>query len=142
MKNLIIVGVVAIVLVIGGSYLSNNTGDKGTLISSNGIHWHSTLKITINGEDQPIAPNIGLVGVHNPMHTHDEGGEIHLEYGSAVYENDIRLSEFFKLWRKEFSETQIFDTTGTVKMIVNGEENLEYENYIMQDLDSIELILE
>lgn len=142
MKNLIIVGVVAILLVFGGSYLAGNSGDKGELISQNGIHWHPTLKITIHGEEQEIPPNLGLIGAHNPMHTHETDGVIHLEYGNAVYEDDIRLGEFFKLWRKEFSSTQIFDTTGEVRMLVNGEVNTEYENYILQDADVVELILE
>lgn len=142
MKNLIILGVIAILLVIGGSYFSNNSVDKGTLINTKGIHWHSTLKITINGEEKALPSNIGLVGGHNPMHTHDADGIIHLEYNTAVYENDIRLGEFFKLWRKEFSSTQIMDYTGDVKMFVNGEENNEYGNYILQDNDVIEIILE
>lgn len=142
MKNLIIVGIVAILLVVGGSYLTNNSETRGELISSNGIHYHPTLKITISGEDQEIPANIGLVGAHNPMHTHDPDGVIHLEYSSAVYENDIRLGEFFKLWKKDFDSTKILDSTGEVKMLVNGEENNEYGNYILENGDLIEIILE
>ena len=46
----------------------------------------------------------------------------------------MKLGRFFEVWGKDFIELG-----PTVKMTVNGEENTELENYVMQDKDKIEL---
>ena len=116
------------------------------MISRNGIHWHPELSIVISGEEQEITVGIGLGAVHNPIHIHDPDGVIHLEFSGIVRENDIRLSQFFRIWKKQFNSECIFDfcngPDGTVKMFINGEENTLFENYIMQDEDKIEILYE
>lgn len=123
-----------------------NDGDESALISSRGIHWHPTLKIFIRGEEVPIPPNIGLVGGHNPMHTHDADGVVHLEFQSVVREDDIRLKEFFELWNQPFDSEQVLEYTNTdderVHMYVNGEEHFEFENYILRENDAVEIRFE
>ena len=109
-------------------------------IPNSPIHWHPELTIIINREEQPIPANIGLnPGAHAPVHTHETNGTLHLE-NNYPSENNMRLGYFFDLWNKEFSSECIFDyctDKGTLKMTVNGQENNEFENYIMADGDII-----
>ncbi|HEY4514096.1 MAG TPA: hypothetical protein VJH69_02120, partial [Candidatus Paceibacterota bacterium] len=107
------------------------------LVSASGIHWHPQLEIYFRGEKQEIPANIGLGAVHQPMHTHAEDsarGIIHLEFGSIVREDDLRLGRFFSVWGKEMRSLG-----ANMKMSVNGKENTEYEEYIMRDQDKVEL---
>ena len=151
MKLIIGVVVLAILLIVGTRFLetrgsSRGSGGENAVVSRNGIHWHPTLQIFVRGENVEIPAGIGLVGRHNSMHTHDSDGVIHLEYERTVRNDDIRLRRFFDIWGKNFSETQIleFTNTGTerVRMSVNGIENTEYENYLMQHEDQIEIRFE
>jgi len=47
------------------------------------------------------------------------------------------LSDFFAVWGKDMRSFG-----KNMKMTVNGQENTEYENYLMNDHDQIELIFE
>lgn len=144
MKHIgIIIGIV-VILLIGSAWFANTTSlSEGGLISSNGIHWHPHLEVYINGEKQDIPSNIGLLGMHSPMHTHEDDGIVHLEYENSVFEDDIRLGKFFELWGKEFNREQIFNhhngEGGEVHMFVNGEPNTQFEDYIMRHEDMIEI---
>ena len=118
--------------------------DVPGLISRKGIHWHTNLSIKIQGVEQEIPKDIGIKGlIHNPVHTHDLDGVIHLEFSGRVTQSDIRLSEFFKAWGKTFSKDCIFEfctgLVGTVTMQVNGEQDTLFENYLMQDGDRVEI---
>ncbi|MBI4261959.1 hypothetical protein HY624_00345 [Candidatus Uhrbacteria bacterium] len=121
---------------------------EADIISRNGMHWHPHLRIAIKGKEEVIPPGIGLGAVHDPMHTHDPDGIIHLEYGQGmrVTKDDTRLGRFFEIWGKQFTKECIFDSCtggeGTMKMMVNGKENTEFEHYAMQDNDKIEIIYE
>ncbi|MDP3784460.1 MAG: hypothetical protein Q8R12_00010, partial [bacterium] len=99
-----------------------------------GLHWHPELAIFVKGEKQEIPANLGIGAVHNPMHTHDSSGVIHLEFQGVVRKDDLKLGHFFQVWGKDFMELG-----STVKMTVNGEENTELQDYIMKDSDKIEL---
>lgn len=109
---------------------------EGDIISRNGFHWHPELTIYVKGEKQEFPANIGIGAVHQPIHTHDDAsqGIVHLEFQGLVRKQDITLSQFFKSWGKDIRS---FGTN--LKMTVNGAENTEYENYLMQDKDKIEL---
>lgn len=109
---------------------------EGDIISRNGFHWHPELAIYVKGEKQEFPANIGIGAVHQPIHTHDDAaqGIVHLEFQGLVRKQDITLGQFFKGWGKDIRS---FGTN--VKMTVNGKENIEYENYQMQDKDKIEL---
>ena len=140
MKNIIISVAIGVLVVFGliglksqePKDLEENINNQ--IISDNGIHWHPELEIYVKGERLEIPQNIGLIGVHSPMHTHEDLPVIHLEFGGRVTENDIKLGRFFKVWRKDFMEFG-----DTVTMTVNGEPNLELENYQMKDGDKVEL---
>jgi len=119
---------------------------KSDIVSRNGLHWHPELSIKILGQKQIIPVNIGLGIIERPIHTHDDMGVIHLEFSGIVKKSDVQLSQFFKIWGKKFNKDCIFDKCsgpeGTLKMLVNGKENNEFENYIMEDGDKIEIIFE
>src|SRR3989338_8249048 len=130
-----------IVIIIGGGiggffwYLAPRPPiAEGEILSRNGLHWHHELAIFINGEKQEIPANLGIGAVHNPMHTHDSSGVIHLEFQGVVRKDDLKLGRFFEVWGKDFMELG-----STVKMTVNNEEDAELQNYIMKDGDKIEL---
>lgn len=118
----------------------------GEFLSKAGIHYHPHLSIIIKGENIPVPANIGIGAVHNPIHTHDPDGIVHLEFEGAVKKEDTKLGKFFEVWGKDFSKDSIMGNKtgegGTVKMKVNGAENTEFENYLMKDKDQIEIIYE
>src|SRR3989344_5002745 len=59
---------------------------------------------------------------------------IHLEFQGLTRKQDIILCQFFKNWGKDMRSFG-----ANIKMVVNGKENTEYENYVMRDKDKIEL---
>lgn len=152
MKTYLIVGVVAVALFVGGVWWSSSLQEKelasGTsnLVAAAGLHWHPTVSIFVHGEEVQVPQNLGLAGVHNPIHTHDDMPVVHLEFGGRVEEDDIKLGRFFDVWGQPFSSEQVLDykngPEGKVRMFVNGEENFEFENYRMRDRDQIEIRFE
>ncbi len=102
------------------------------------LHIHSNLRITINNGAQLIPANIGILpNIMRPIHTHDASGELHIE---GLCRRDFTLGEFFKIWGREFNSQCIFDNcidNGELKMLVNGQENQEFENLILRDGQNI-----
>ncbi|HEY4495928.1 MAG TPA: hypothetical protein VJC04_01030 [Candidatus Paceibacterota bacterium] len=107
---------------------------ESDIVSRTGFHWHPELVIYVKGEKQEIPENIGLGAIHQPMHTHEDLPLIHLEFQGLTRKQDIILGQFFKNWGKDMRSFG-----ANIKMVVNGKENTEYENYVMRDKDKIEL---
>ncbi len=138
------IGVVVLVAIFGFIFFS--TMDAGSITSNtivdipkNGLHWHPHLEIIIDGKNIEIPGGLGLGSVHDPVHTHDNTGEIHLEFAKPIASKMV-LGYFFKLWGKRFDKECIFDyctDKGTLKMSVNGNENYDFEDYLMRDGDQI-----
>ena len=150
-KKLFIIILVIGVVVGGGYFYFSNAEfeqiDESQIISRSGIHWHPDLSIYINGIPQTIPANLGMAGRRRAtMHTHDITGEIHVEPSGLVTIDSITIGKFFEIWKKEFSSQCILDSCngpdGQVKMVVNGQENFEFENYSMNDRDRIEIRFE
>jgi len=147
------ISIFTVVILVGGVFLlsSQDKADSSIpqeqVVSSSGLHWHPKLTITIKGQKQEIPTGIGLAGnIHQELHTHDEDakdGIIHMEMKGVVTKDETKLGNFFRIWGKDFNSTQIFDKKngeeGKVKMIVNGKENMDFENYMMKDGDNIEI---
>lgn len=136
----LIIGAVALVGLLWWAGSANRTpSGGGDIVATNGIHWHPELTIYVDGEKEEIPANIGLAGGHQPMHTHAEDsaqGVIHFEFGSTVRTGDLRLQNFFQIWGNKDIETAF----GTLeRMTVNGEENTELGEYVVQSEDKIEL---
>ncbi len=117
------------------------------IVSASGMHWHPELAIYAKGERMEIPENVGIGSMHAgmpgydasmqmaAMHTHDASGIIHLEFARGpVYQDDIKLGQFFAMWGKDMRSFG-----QNMRMMVNGVENADYENYLMQDGDKIEL---
>lgn len=102
------------------------------------LHNHAILNIIIDGEKQIIPGNIGILpGIMRPVHTHGLDNELHLE---GPCQRDFTLHDFFAIWGRQFNSQCIFDKCtgeGTLSMKVNGEDNKEFENYIIKDDDDI-----
>lgn len=157
---LFIVGI-AIVFWIGWRVLYNTNDSSNSnaseVISYSGIHWHSKLIVIINGEKIKIPANIGLGVIHNPLHTHDDTGVIHLEFSGLATTEGVKLKRFFEVWGKTLTNECVFDYcangsthsinsgqaglpqagSSTLTMAVNGEENTDLGNYSMKDNDKI-----
>ncbi len=121
----------------------SNSDSSNSDIPRTPIHWHPTLEVAIKGQVQTIPANLGTVGGHEPIHTHDTTGTLHYENNNPTSEN-MRLGYFFdRVWRKQFNSTCIMSycnsDSGTVKMFVNGQENFEFDNYIPRDKDEIRI---
>lgn len=116
---------------------------EGALVSEQGIHWHANLAIVIGGQPVTIPANIGIGGVHADMHTHIENDQIHVEINRPVRDNDVRLGKFFEVWGEKFDSQCVLDVCNAegrkVKLLVNGAENSEFENYRIKDGDRIEI---
>ena len=142
-------GIVLIGAVVYFSKTQAPSTPSENVVAANGLHWHPKLAVYTNGEKQEFTDSIGLGAVHQKMHTHTEDykdGVVHMEMTGTVTKEETRLGNFFKIWGKEFSSTQIFNKTngpeGTVKMSVNGKVNTDFENYEMKDKDLIEITFE
>ena len=138
MKSVLILGGLVVVLLVGGAWWSRSLQSSGSdIISHTGLHWHPRLEIYVKGVKQEIPGGIGLGAVHQPMHTHSEDaaeGVIHLEFNGTVRSDDLMLKHFFINWGKD-----IRSFGENMRMAVNGTENTEYGDYILQDGDMIEL---
>lgn len=119
------------------------------LVAKSEVHWHARLNITVRGEAVPIPANIGIpAGQTHPenMHTHAEDHIIHIEKLPPVYETDLKIGNFFQVWGKQFNSQCVVDTCAEngerIKMVVNGQENTLFENYLLRDGDQVEIVLE
>jgi hypothetical protein len=103
------------------------------------FHVHAQMKITVNGVPQDIPSNIGVAPqCMNPLHTHDAKGEIHVE---SPEKRDFSLADFFAVWGKTFTSTQILDQKvddlHVIHVTVNGKTVETYENTIINDNNDI-----
>lgn len=141
MKNILIIGGLVLVLLIGGAWWSRNlqTSDPD-VVSHSGLHWHPRLEIYVKSVKQDIPAGIGLGAVHLPMHTHVEDapqGVIHLEFNGLVRNEDLMLKHFFVNWGKDMRQFG-----ETIHMSVNDVESTDYENYVLRDGDRVKLSYE
>ena len=78
----------------------------------------------------------GMRGVH----THDDTGKLHIETPGQI---NATVGAFFVIWGEQFDDTHILNKVANdeneVVMFVNGQQNSDYENYVMQDDDVIEI---
>lgn len=136
--TVIVAGMVGLFVAGGGGSSDQANTPQGEVVSQTGVHWHPELEMYVKGERVTIPPNIGLGGGEMKVHTHDDMPKIHYEYAAGPVTKDMaKLGAFFTTWGKTFNSGQLIDTKGTVKMTVNGQDNSEYENYVVKDGDKI-----
>jgi len=150
MKAILATAAIVVLLLVGGALWSRSlsSGDPD-VVSQSGIHWHPRLEIFVRGEKIDVPVNIGIGPQYAGMptfdtkmrmtavHTHEDLPIIHLEFPALVRKSDVMLGHLLRIWGKDMRS---FGTN--VRMTVNGEENTEFENYVMRDGDKIELRFE
>ncbi len=63
------------------------------------IHIHPELTITVDGENEVIPANVGIVGTcMAELHTHDTTGTIHVETATQERFAQIAFADFFDVW--------------------------------------------
>jgi len=103
------------------------------------MHIHPELRIRINGEAQEIPAGVGVsIACMKTIHTHDADNVLHLE---APMRRDFTLGEFFRVWDKPFSATQILDAVvddqHEIILTANGQTSDAYENLVLHDKDLV-----
>jgi hypothetical protein len=158
-KRFIVIGlIIAVVIGIGFAVASSKllSGSNATALAIDGIqcnaveqlvfHNHAHLDIFINGQPYTIPSQVGIVPSKCIywLHTHDDSGIIHIE--SPVTRN-FTLGQFFDIWKKKFSNLQIFDNTvnGTnaMSVYVNGNKingDTSYRNINLNEHDEIAIL--
>ena len=108
------------------------------------MHIHPLLEIYIEDEQVFVPPNIGIdAQCMRALHTHEGTGKIHVEYPEPY---EFTLGDFFAVWRQPFNKDQIFDyvpgDTHQIRMTVDGVENTDYEDLVLEDLQQIVIYYE
>ena len=115
-------------------------------------HWHASYEYIVCGEEQPPAPTWSGSGVHTHgdgiMHIHpfaasEEGAGARLvkwfEYGGGLLDEDeVRLPGASVTYKN--GDECADGTIGEVQVFANGARLPEYEDYVPQDGDRIEIV--
>lgn len=146
-KAFIAIGLLTLIVFAGAVFFLSRGNEtslpEDQIVARNGLHWHPKLSILIKGQKQNIPKDIGIGAIHQSIHTHEDDGIIHMEMQGVVTKDDTKLGNFFRIWGKKFSSSQIFEfknsSDSAVKMLVNGKTNEDFGNYQMHDGDEIEI---
>jgi len=96
-------------------------------------HIHSRLVILVDGEQELIGANIGVVqGCMSETHTHDQSGGLHVE--SIQANKEFRVAQFFTVWGKSLEREGY-----TLSATIGGVETSGVENIIFRDGQQIVL---
>ena len=143
-KRLVMIGVIVAAAVGIGLAIASSKALSGAGVSASAIdgiqcnnveqlvsHIHAHLDIFINGQPYTIPSQIGITDkCFYWLHTHDESGVIHIESPVA---KDYTIGQFFNIWNKKFSNTQILDNIAngknTLNVYVNGNKVNAAVNY-------------
>jgi hypothetical protein len=158
-KKFIVIGlIIAVVIGIGLAVASSKflSGSDAAALTVDGIqcnaaeqlvfHNHAHIDIFIDGQPYSIPSQVGILPGKCIywLHTHDDSGIIHIE--SPVTRN-FTLGQFFDIWKKKFSNTQIFDNiangTNAMSVYVNGNKikaDASYRNINLNEHDEIAIV--
>jgi hypothetical protein len=158
-KKFIVIGLIAAaaigigLAVASSKFLSSSNASAQTVdgIQCNAVeqllfHNHAHLDIFIGGQPYTVPSQIGIIPGKCIywLHTHDDSGVIHIE--SPVTRN-FTLGQFFDIWKKRFSNVQIFDNianaTNVMAVYVNGNKingEADYRNINLQEHDQIAIV--
>lgn len=154
-KNLVRYGGIALVVValVAGIFVFGNKGSTGNAVkeqpyTSGQVHWHASLEVFTCDRFREMPKPIGGADTHlgTPLlHTHKDG-LIHIE-GRIYRKQDIMLGKYMDNLDVEFDEDKIMDYVNgdgcndgkenKVRMQVNGKDNFEFRNYVINDGDKI-----
>ena len=109
-------------------------------------HDHAVPKIFIDGEQELIPANIGIMTdicneqgeEMHAVHTHDSSGRLHIESNEPI---DIPIGVFFDIWGYHFDETGIFEyrVNSTHEMIMTVGDTVvdSYDEYLLVNTSDI-----
>lgn len=78
-------------------------GARAGLKAGDGPHIHPKLKVVIRDKTIAVPANIGIGAVHQPMHTHETDGTIHVEGA----EGRTTIGQFMALWGVPFGRDRL-----------------------------------
>ena len=153
-KGSIYVGVTIVFLVLvylAWTYLQVGTYSEGQ------VHWHAEIEIYLCGERFELPDPVGSDIVHGEpyigtpsLHEHNDN-LIHVE-GTIREASDITIGKFMEAIGLTFTSDQLIDykngdlcpggEPGKVQLLVNGQENEEFENKVVTDDDGYVLLFE
>lgn len=158
-KKFAIYGIAGIVIVVIASIIFTSFSDAQAIeydtsslsFPLGNIHWHATPVVNICGENKAIPkPSAGRHLGSSLLHTHEDR-LIHLE-GTVSSPSQITIGAFMTNIGVRFSQNELADKKngdacpngeiGQVKLLVNGTENDQYENYVIRENDKIEMRFE
>lgn len=100
--------------------------------------WAARIVIVIFGELYPIPADVGIINNETKakVFTLNSEGII-----SKSVNEDVTLKDFFEVWNQTFNSTCILDycnnANNSMRMYVNGKENLDYELYVIKNNDIV-----
>ncbi len=90
-------------------------------------HFHPHLEIIVDGREEPIPANIGVLrDCMSEVHTHDGAGTIHVEAASG--DKSFYLKDFFAVYGKELNRTGYLLTA-----TADGQPVSDAANLLLQD---------
>ena len=100
------------------------------------------VSISVKGTELSIPADIGRGDkLLRPLHTDDESGRIIIESECG---RDFTLGDFFRIWGKNFNRSCVMDycddANNTIKMLVDGDQNNDYDNLILRNGQKISII--
>lgn len=148
-----VVGLIVLIGVIGAIVYGIKKAPATTALptyTATPVHWHANFEVELCGKKQDFSSyGSGTTRAGSPLfHTHGDG-VIHIE-GRIIAKKDIALGKFFDYINVPFDRDQIMDKKngdecpargsspgapgkpGTVKMLVNGQPNQEFRDYVGQ----------
>lgn len=105
-------------------------------LSSQPIHLHPNLDVVVDGQRIPIQANIGIGARHEPIHTHDPDGVVHVESPDT---RAYTLGNFFSIWGKRLDAECVGEYCGAVEMTVDGQPSDEFGAHVLRDGERIVL---
>ena len=97
------------------------------------LHIHPHLTITVDGTQEDIPQNTGIVrGCMAELHTHEGDGTIHAE--SVLAAKEFTLGQFLLIYKKPYEREGY-----TVSMKVDGVESQEGEDLVLRDKQDVVL---
>ena len=152
-KSLIQYGIIGAVLLglvgLGYGFVQLLPEGSGTYTQAP-IHWHASLEIVTCGQTRELP--MPLPGQHlgtGLLHTHEDQ-LIHIE-GVIPNADAIKLGRYMDNIGLHFKNNEILDyqngelcngKPGSVKLLVNGEENNLFTDYVIKDGDKFRIVFE
>lgn len=145
--SLVIVAVIAGIFVIGKNDVDGSAVKEGPY-TAGVVHWHASLQVFACGIFKEMPAPFGDAHLGSPLlHTHSDR-LVHIE-GKIWRKEDIMLGKYMDNIGVDFAQDRILDYVNgnecndgkenKVRMEVNGKENFEFRNYIINDGDKIEI---